>query len=44
MSRRLKELINDVRECKTAQDERAVVAKELAAIRTSFKKDEAGEC
>ena len=41
MSRRLKDLIADVRDCKTQQQERAVVAKELAEIRTSFKKDEA---
>lgn len=41
MSRRLKDLINEVRECKTASDEREVVQKELAAIRASFRKDEA---
>lgn len=38
---RLRELIKVVRSCKTAAEERAVVSKECAAIRTSFKSDDA---
>jgi len=41
MSIKLRELIRSVRACKTAADERAVIAKECALIRTSFK--EAGK-
>jgi len=37
MSMKLRELIRSVRACKTAADERAVIAKECALIRTSFK-------
>jgi AP-1 complex subunit gamma-1 len=37
MSIRLRELIRAVRACKTAQEERAVIAKECALIRTAFK-------
>ena len=36
---RLKDFIRALRACKTAADERAVIAKESAAIRTSFKED-----
>lgn len=36
---RLKDLIKAMRACKTAADERAVIAKESALIRTSFKDD-----
>jgi AP-1 complex subunit gamma-1 len=39
---RLKDLIKNIRACKTQADERAVIAKESAAIRTSFK-DESNE-
>ncbi|RKP10679.1 Adaptor protein complex AP-1 gamma subunit [Thamnocephalis sphaerospora] len=38
---RLKDLIKAVRSCKTAADERAVVQKESAAIRTSFREEDA---
>jgi AP-1 complex subunit gamma-1 len=37
MSVKLRELIRAVRACKTAQEERAVIAKECALIRTAFK-------
>ena len=37
MSIKLRELIRNVRACKTAADERAVIAKECALCRTSFK-------
>lgn len=37
MSIRLRQLIRKVRSCKTAAEERAVIAKEGALIRTSFK-------
>jgi AP-1 complex subunit gamma-1 len=37
MSARLRELIRSVRNCKTAAEERAVIAKECAAIRTALK-------
>ncbi|ORY55369.1 gamma1-adaptin, partial [Neocallimastix californiae] len=40
---RLKDLIKAVRACKTAADERAVIAKESANIRTSFKEDDSNE-
>jgi AP-1 complex subunit gamma-1 len=36
---RLKDLIRQIRACKTAADERAVIQKESAAIRTAFKED-----
>lgn len=36
---RLKDLIKAIRACKTAADERAVIAKESAFIRTSFKEE-----
>jgi len=37
MSIKLRELIRQVRSCKTAAEERAVIAKEAALIRTAFK-------
>lgn len=37
MSIQLRELIRLVRQCKTAAEERKVITKELAAIRTAFK-------
>lgn len=40
MSMKLRELIKTVRSCKTAQEEREMVAKECALIRTSFKEGE----
>ncbi len=40
MSMKLRELIKTVRSCKTAQEEREVIAKECAQIRTSFKEGE----
>ncbi len=40
MSIKLRELIRMVRACKTAAQERAVIAKESALIRTSFKEDD----
>ena len=43
MPSRLKDLIRAVRQCKTAADERATIAKESAAIRTSFKEDASNE-
>ncbi len=43
MPSRLKDLIRAVRQCKTAADERATIAKESAAIRTSFKEDTSSE-
>eukprot|EP00158_Paraphelidium_tribonemae_P006145 Partr_v1_DN27699_c0_g1_i2_m65442 putative Adaptor-related protein complex len=36
---RLKDFIRSIRACKTAADERAVIAKASAAVRTSFKED-----
>lgn len=36
---RIKELVRAIRACKTAADERAVISKESALIRTSFKED-----
>ena len=43
MTSRLRDLIRCVRECKTAAEERAVVAKESAALRTSFKNENSGQ-
>jgi len=40
MSIKLRELIRNVRACKTAAEERAVIAKECALIRTSFKDED----
>ena len=40
MSKRLRDLIKDVRGCKTAAEEREVIQKESANIRTSIKNDE----
>jgi AP-1 complex subunit gamma-1 len=40
MSARLRDLIKQVRSCKTAAEERNVIAKECANIRTSFKEEE----
>uniref|UniRef100_K3WEF7 AP-1 complex subunit gamma n=1 Tax=Globisporangium ultimum (strain ATCC 200006 / CBS 805.95 / DAOM BR144) TaxID=431595 RepID=K3WEF7_GLOUD len=37
MSQKLRDLIRNVRSCKTAAEERAVIAKESALIRTAFK-------
>ncbi|CAM9769250.1 unnamed protein product [Choristocarpus tenellus] len=37
MSIRLRQLIKKVRACKTAAEERSVIAKECALIRTAFK-------
>ncbi|GAB9468780.1 Ap-1 complex subunit gamma-1 [Globisporangium polare] len=37
MSQKLRDLIRSVRSCKTAAEERAVIAKESALIRTAFK-------
>lgn len=39
MSVRLRELIRSVRACKTMAEERAVITKELAMIRTAFKEE-----
>jgi len=39
MSSKLRDLIRQVRACKTAQDERAVITKECALIRTAFKEN-----
>ncbi|KAI9197178.1 adaptin N terminal region-domain-containing protein [Polychytrium aggregatum] len=36
---RLKDLIKSIRSCKTAAEERAVIAKESASIRTAFKEE-----
>ncbi|CAM9628729.1 unnamed protein product, partial [Ectocarpus sp. 8 AP-2014] len=40
MSMRLRELIRAVRACKTAAEERGVVAQECARIRTAFKEED----
>jgi AP-1 complex subunit gamma-1 len=40
MSKRLRDLIREVRQCRTAASEREAVAKESAAIRDSFTKNE----
>lgn len=40
MSMRLRELIRAVRACKTAAEERAVIAKESALIRTAIKEEQ----
>ncbi|KAL4109493.1 hypothetical protein PRIC1_001193 [Phytophthora ramorum] len=40
MSQKLRDLIRGVRACKTAAEERAVIAKESALIRTAFKDQE----
>jgi len=40
MTIRLRELIKNVRQCKTAAEERKIISKELALIRTSFKEEE----
>jgi len=40
MSIRLRDLIRNVRACKTAADERGVISKECAAIRTAFKDED----
>jgi AP-1 complex subunit gamma-1 len=37
MSIKLRELIRNVRACKTAAEERGVIAKESALIRTAFR-------
>ena len=39
MSIRLRELIRNVRACKTQADERACIHKECASIRTAFKEE-----
>jgi hypothetical protein len=40
MSMKLRDLIRKVRACKTAAEERAVVAKESAMIRTAIKEEQ----
>ncbi|CEL98303.1 unnamed protein product [Vitrella brassicaformis CCMP3155] len=40
MSIKLRELIRNIRACKTAAEERAVIAKECAEIRTAFKEED----
>lgn len=40
MSIKLRELIRSIRSCKTASEERSVVAKECALIRTAFKEED----
>ncbi|GBG64377.1 hypothetical protein CBR_g41578 [Chara braunii] len=40
MGSRLRDMIRAVRACKTAAEERAVIAKECAALRTAFKEQE----
>ena len=39
-STRLRDLIRSIRACRTAQDERDLVNKECALIRTSFKEED----
>ena len=41
MSLRLRDLIRQVRACKTAAEERAVIAKESAMIRTAIREEQA---
>eukprot|EP00727_Mastigamoeba_balamuthi_P008566 m51a1_g4331 Adaptor protein complex 1 (AP-1), gamma subunit (843) ;mRNA; r:139003-142008 len=41
MSQKLRDLIKQVRSCKTAAEERAIIAKECAAIRSTFNDDSA---
>ena len=40
MTMKLRDLIRAVRACKTAADERAIIAKESALIRTAFKEEQ----
>jgi AP-1 complex subunit gamma-1 len=40
MSLRLRDLIKAVRSCKTAEEERTIIARETAAIRTSIKEED----
>ena len=40
MTQRLRALIRQVRQCKTAQQERDVIAKEAAALRQAFKEQD----
>lgn len=40
MSIKLRELIRNIRACKTAAEERAVIAKECALIRTAFREED----
>lgn len=40
MSTRLRDMIKDIRACKTAAQEREIISKESALIRTSFRKEE----
>lgn len=44
MSQKLRDLIRSVRSCKTAAEERAVIAKESALIRTAFKEHDKQHC
>jgi len=41
MSMKLRDLIRKVRQCKTAAEERAVIAKESAMIRTAIREEQA---
>ena len=41
MSMKLRDLIRKVRACKTAAEERAVIAKESAMIRTAIREEQA---
>jgi AP-1 complex subunit gamma-1 len=41
MAQKLRDLIKAVRNCKTAADERSVIAKECAAIRAAFREEDA---
>ena len=40
MTTRIREFIKQIRDCKTASEERAVIAKESAALRTLFKRND----
>ena len=40
MSKRLRDLIKEVRSAKTAEEERSIISAESSAIRTSFKQEE----